>query len=165
VIEQAEYARILGQCLAEVGRHEEAEDALRRCLEDLRRVSPDPPGDSRAEREKTIASVLATLGDCLLKQGRPDRAEPPLRECLDLREVHMRNEELHLNAMSLLGASLAGQGRYEEAEPLLVRAYEGMVEGAQWKSAALERLLALYEAWGKPEKATEWRGRPDGEDR
>jgi hypothetical protein len=60
---------------------------------------------------------------------------------------------------------LAGQKRYVEAEPLLIRGYEGLKDreakiGAPAHRnlvAAAGRVVPFYEAWGKPDKASEWR--------
>jgi hypothetical protein len=68
-------------------------------------------------------------------------------------------------AESLLGASLAGQKEYGEAVPLLIEGYQGMVERknqirvGDWHhlKRAHEWIVQLYEAWGKPQKAAEWR--------
>jgi hypothetical protein len=74
--------------------------------------------------------------------------------------------------MSLLGGALLGQGRYSEAEPLIVPGYEGMKE-RQAKIAVLdqsrlreaaERVVRLYEDWGMAEQAAVWKaklGMPD----
>jgi hypothetical protein len=67
--------------------------------------------------------------------------------------------------MSLLGGALAAQGRYAEAEPLVVPGYEGMKERASRITAldqfrlreAAVRAVRLYEGWGKPEQAAEWK--------
>jgi hypothetical protein len=68
---------------------------------------------------------------------------------------------------SLLGASLAGQKRYAEAEPLLLSGYHGLKQ----RQAAIEaadrfvlaesakQIVALYRAWGKPAQAAEWRSK------
>ena len=69
--------------------------------------------------------------------------------------------------MSLLGASLAGQQKYADAEPLLLESCQGL----QQRQASLppylnaprritespERLVQLYDAWGKPAQAAEWK--------
>jgi len=68
-------------------------------------------------------------------------------------------------AESLMGASLAGQKKYPEAEPWLLEGYQGMVaRGNQMEvgdsyylGRARQWLAELYEAWGKPEKAAEWK--------
>ena len=79
-----------------------------------------------------------------------------------MRAKSMPGTWLHYNAMSLLGGALAGQKKYAEAEPLLVEGYENMKPpppAAVRKKEALERVVELYEAWGKPDKAKEWRAR------
>jgi hypothetical protein len=67
--------------------------------------------------------------------------------------------------MSQLGRALLGQGKYAEAEPLIVQGFEGMKVRAATipapvKSACLSeaagRVVQLYEAWGKPERARAW---------
>jgi eukaryotic-like serine/threonine-protein kinase len=67
--------------------------------------------------------------------------------------------------MSLLGATLLSQGRYAEAEPLVVTGYEG-IKAREAKIPALskpalaraaERVVGLYEAWGKPKQAKAWK--------
>ena len=64
------------------------------------------------------------------------------------------------NAMSLMGGAIALQGRHEVADPLLRDGYEKMDPpsgSATRKREALERLIAHYEAWGRPEDAARWR--------
>jgi hypothetical protein len=64
----------------------------------------------------------------------------------------------------LLGASLAGQKKFAESEPLLLEGYRGMAERKDridvpdWYhlDRAREWLVQLYQAWGKPTKAAEW---------
>jgi tetratricopeptide (TPR) repeat protein len=64
---------------------------------------------------------------------------------------------------SLLGASLLGQGKYAEAEPLLLSGYQGLLKQSPAISVdanlseAGQRLVHLYAAWGKPDQAGEWR--------
>src|SRR5262249_18641047 len=65
-----------------------------------------------------------------------------------------------------LGRALAGQGRYAEAEPLLLGWHDRL---RQWEKGltpflvrpeipeAMRSLTALYDAWGKPGRAKEWR--------
>jgi hypothetical protein len=67
--------------------------------------------------------------------------------------------------MSQLGAALAGQQKFLEAEALLIRGYEGMkaveakipASSQNHLASASKRIVPFYEAWGKPEKAAEWR--------
>src|SRR5262249_21420735 len=62
---------------------------------------------------------------------------------------------------NLLGASLAEQGRYAEAEPLLLESV-AVLRSAQGVPSnrvrqAMERVITFYNAWGKSEKAAVWR--------
>ncbi len=60
---------------------------------------------------------------------------------------------------------LLGRKKYAEAEPLLVAGYEGMKrreatippQGKPRLTEALERLVQLYEATGRPDEAARWR--------
>ncbi len=116
---------------------------------------------------RVISGVQATLGHNLLDLGRHAEAEQVLRDCLTTREKIMPDGWLRFNVMSLLGDSLLGQKQYAEAEPLLIRGFDGMKqrEGSIPANAkirlteAVERLVHLYEATGRPEKAQEWRGK------
>jgi hypothetical protein len=68
-------------------------------------------------------------------------------------------------AESVLGASLAGEKKYAEAEPYLREGYQGMltrkdridVPDRYHLDRAHEWLIQLYKAWGKSAKAAEWR--------
>jgi hypothetical protein len=79
----------------------------------------------------------------------------------------MPDDWSRFHAMSLLGGALLGQGQYAEAELLLVQGYEGMrVRQARIPASnkprlpeAVEWMVRLYEAWGKPDKAAEWKSK------
>jgi hypothetical protein len=66
---------------------------------------------------------------------------------------------------SLLGAAFAGQQKYADAELLLLAAIEGLDGCAKTippqfqmrRMEALERLVQLYDAWGKKDQAAVWR--------
>jgi tetratricopeptide (TPR) repeat protein len=103
------------------------------------------------------------LGAVLLDLNRPEDAEPHLRAvhaaCLRSDAAHARTAL----AAGKVGACLLAQKRYEEAEPLLVGCYERLhaVPNAPKATvrAACEQVVQLYDAWGKSEKAAEWRER------
>ena len=61
----------------------------------------------------------------------------------------------------MLGEALAGQERYEQAEPLLIAGHQGVSKAKDTPPArrheAVQRLVGLYEAWQKPDKAAEYR--------
>jgi tetratricopeptide (TPR) repeat protein len=63
-------------------------------------------------------------------------------------------------AMNIEGAALARLGRYAEAEPLLVGSQQGLAKAPIPNLAALgrQRLIELYERWGKLAEAQKLRG-------
>jgi TolA-binding protein len=68
------------------------------------------------------------------------------------------------NTQSWLGGAIAGQGRYAEAEPILLDAYERLKVApdevwAPRKRRAIGRIINFYESTGKHEKANEWRAK------
>jgi tetratricopeptide (TPR) repeat protein len=111
-----------------------------------------------------IGRTLALLGRVLTEKGKPAEAEPLLREAANLfREHYPTKRDFIAESESWLGASLVALGKYKEAEPLSLGSYE-MLKAAptvppRHKEAAKQRIIKLYEAWGKPDKAAEWRGK------
>ncbi len=149
----------VGSLLRDQGRLVEAESTIREVVDGRRRVLGD-------DHPRTLQS-LNDLGKLLNALDRYDECETLARQAAEagsraLGDDHWRVAE----ARSLLGEALTGQGRYDEAEPLLLAAYDRLEEsdpdGRRPKalSAAARRLVTLYEAWGRPEQAEHWRGRP-----
>jgi serine/threonine protein kinase/tetratricopeptide (TPR) repeat protein len=146
----------LASAYESLGRRAEAESLYRDIVARRRRTNkPDSP---------LLAGDLAGLGRLLLEQSRWSEAEPLLRECLAIRAKATPDEWVRYDAMSLLGGSLLGQGRYAEAEPWIVQGYEG-IKSRETKVAfskrlclreAAERVVRLYEAWGRPDRARAW---------
>lgn len=96
------------------------------------------------------ATSIKSLGELYMKMGDAEAAEARFREALRVREkVHSPGHWQISEARSLLGASLTQQGRFDAAEPLLVRAHAEFEQsrGAQDSKtqAALARLIALRE--------------------
>jgi eukaryotic-like serine/threonine-protein kinase len=117
-----------------------------------RRRKTGPPGSP------ILASDLSGLGRALLHLEKWSEAESVLRECLTIRAKAQPADWSRFDAMSLLGGALVGQGRYDEAGPLLAQGYEGMDKRAakippRFRAArlkgALGRLVRLCEATGK----------------
>ena len=97
----------------------------------------------KAKELRPIVEKLITLG----KRGG-----------LALRRQAMPAHWLTFQTASLLGEALTALGRHAEAEPLLLESFEKMKPPrAENRRLARERIVALYEAWGKPEKAAKWR--------
>jgi serine/threonine protein kinase/Tfp pilus assembly protein PilF len=104
-----------------------------------------------------------------LSQGKFAQSESLAREAVEFDRKNRPDDWRRFRSESLLGASLAGQRKYSEAEPLLLDGYQGMMAQKD-RMAAPERyhldrarqwLVTLYQAWGKPDKASEWRKKQD----
>jgi len=112
--------------------------------------------------------TLDTMGDLALTylaQGKFAESEPLAREAIESDRQKRPEDWQRFFAESLLGASLAGQKKYAEAEPLLLTGYQGMdarkatigVPDHYRLDRARDWLVQLYQAWGKPGKAAEWK--------
>jgi tetratricopeptide (TPR) repeat protein len=122
----------------------------------------------RAKKGSEDIDTLANTNNLVrayLDAGRWSEAEAQARECLEVRARKQPDNWLRFHTMSQLGAALAGQKKYAEAEPLLIGGYEGLearqakipVPSRKTLPAAAARIVPFYEAWGKMDKAAEWR--------
>src|SRR5262249_15455201 len=111
------------------------------------------------------ADALDALGVNLLSQNKAADAESTLRTGLAVQEKKQPSSWLAFNTQSMLGESLLLQKKYAEAEAQLLASYEGFkqreadipAEGRGRVTETLGRLVQLYVAWEKPDKAAEWR--------
>jgi eukaryotic-like serine/threonine-protein kinase len=116
------------------------------------------------EHTDTIASA-ADLALAYLSQGKFAESEPLAREALEFDRRKQPDVWQRYRSQGLLGASLAGQKKYAEAERLLLEGYRGMLARKDrigvpdWYhlERAREWIVQLYQAWGKPTEAAEWR--------
>ena len=114
-----------------------------------------------------LAGTLAQAGSTLISLKAWPDAEPILRECLAIRMAKEPDDWRTFNTKSMLGEALLGQKRYDEAEPLLADALDGLTKRAavippQGKVRfveAADRVISLYESWGKHDEAARWRVR------
>jgi len=119
-----------------------------------------------AQHPDTMASE-ADLALAYLSQGKFAESEPVAREALEAEKKVQPDNWQRFRAASLLGASLAGEKKYAEAGPLLLEGYQGMLARKDRIDAsdlyhlelAHQWVVQLYQAWGKPEKAAEWKKR------
>jgi len=111
-----------------------------------------------------LLTLMNNLGRAYLA-SEPATAEPILREALAgwMRKDH---DDWHtFEAAALLGRFLLIQKDYRAAEAYLLQGYEGLKSRAaripdisrRRIAETRARIVELYEAWGKPEKAAEWR--------
>jgi eukaryotic-like serine/threonine-protein kinase len=140
-------------------KYAQAEPLYAGVLEIKRRV----PGPQHSES----LDGMVSLGEVHLMQHDFVRAETVCREYLTILEEKSPDDWRRYYGQALLGASLAGQKRYVEAEPLLVHGHQGIGQRKatippgyrQLVTQAGERIVQLYQRWGKPEKAAEWRAK------
>jgi tetratricopeptide (TPR) repeat protein len=126
--------------------------------------------DPLSGRPNTTAVARARLGRCLVKAGRCAEAEPILREALAALEKALPGDWIEVHTQATLGAALASQRKYAEAEPYLTAGYDRLralvakrphlAERVE-PSEALDRVIRLYDDWGRPEQAAAWRTRRD----
>ena len=145
----------LADVLSRMEQRAEAEKLLREGLEVCRRKL-------RPNHEDTL-EYLALLGDVLCDAGRPAEAEPLLRECLLQRTLPLGHGDSWNTAAvrSLLGRCLVEQGHFAAAEPLLLGGYEELHGSkgvpARQLGRAVDRIVLMYERWGRLEQAETWR--------
>ena len=110
---------------------------------------------------------MVLLARVQLQQRKCADAETAIREALSSYDNTSPDNWRRYYSRTILGATLAGQGRYADAEPLLLSGYEGMAQreatmpfenrsaldqGGEW-------IVQLYRDWGQPQKAAVWRSR------
>jgi len=111
------------------------------------------------KRDSKRAVLDRNLAAVLVGQGKGREAEPLAQEALAIFRAAKSSWRVP-DAESVLGSCLVAEGRFAEAEPLLLGSYsilKASPEGAHYAPAALQRIVDLYEAWGRPDRAAPWR--------
>ena len=147
----------LARVYSSEGKHARAEPLFRETLEARRRVSGP-------EDEGTL-DTATHLAQSYQAQGKFAASEPIAREVVEIDRKKHSDAWQRFLAESLLGASLAGQKKFAEAEPRLLAGFRGMDVRKDRIAApdryhldqAREWIVQLYRGWGKPEKAAAWR--------
>jgi serine/threonine protein kinase len=112
-----------------------------------------------------LAAAYSKTGHLLLGQSKWREAEENFKRCLEIWEESRPDAWITFEVRSKLGTSLINQGRYGEAEQLVVDGYKGML--ARKKTipplsqhrlidAGLE-VVRLYERSGKPREVVAWK--------
>ena len=104
----------------------------------------------------------SVLGKILTRMGNVAEGEEHLRNALNLRARALKPGHTAIaTSQGLLGECLTAQKRFEEAEPLLLESHIAIEKTLSARDPRTEnakaRLVELYEAWGKPEKAVAFR--------
>jgi tetratricopeptide (TPR) repeat protein len=148
----------LGLAYERAGRLDEALPLLEEALKGRRaKLPPDHP-DTLLSMDNLARAVLAV---------RPAEAERLARECLAIRERLASDDWPTFETRGLLGGGLLGRKKFAEAEPLLLGSYEGLkarearIPAPERKrlTQAGDRIIRLYEEWGKPDEAAAWKAR------
>ncbi|HXY13131.1 MAG TPA: serine/threonine-protein kinase [Terriglobales bacterium] len=114
------------------------------------------------EHPDTMRSA-ADLALACLSQGKFAESGPLAREAMEVTRKSRPDDWQGFRAESLLGASLAGEKKYAEAEPLLLEGYQGMlarkdripIPDHYHLELAHRWIVQLYKDWGKPQKAAQ----------
>jgi len=146
----------LAAALKGTGRYEEAEPLYHEAIELRSQVLGE-------DHPYTIDS-LRGLGLLRAEQQRYEEAEKLFAESLERRRRVQGHEHYRtIRDMVHLGWVYTEQQRYSEAETLLLDAFELSFRVLnpldQITIESIGKIVELYEAWNKPEKAEEWRAK------
>ena len=147
----------LASVLRDSGKLTEAEQVLLQVL--------DADRATFGEDHPFIADDLRKLASVQDRMGELGAAEKHYREALEIQRKTFAEDSWQVaTTKSLLGGCLAKQGDSEQAEPLLVPSYQIIVntfgEDHPRSEALRGRIVAFYEAWGRPEEAAKYKQNP-----
>ncbi len=144
----------LGGALREQKKYLDAEQVFRVAAE----------SSTAAFGERSIESLIsrANLASALHKQNKFSEAEAIFRDIVGTARETLPEGHWITHAFGMdLGASLLALGSYAEAEQVLLESCDRLFDILGLKHRRSQRcmkaLIDLYEAWGKPEKAAEYR--------
>ena len=145
----------LAQLHADAGVFAEAESVCREALGRYMRIF--------GPRHKLTAVVQTLLGRILVNLQRYNEAAEIVQQALEIRLQTEPEYWETSKTRSIFGVALAGLGRFQEAEQHVLESYEKIRDnrgaGRRRTREALERIIFLYEQWGKPDQAAKWRAR------
>jgi hypothetical protein len=150
---------LLAENYASQRKYAEAEKTFSSLLDVQRRVSGP-------EIIQTVVTV-SNIGWVQLQQRRYADAERTFRDAASILARTAPDTWERFNVDSMLGAALAAQKKFEEAEPLLISGYDGMAAPRKPSTNAAmtsrfthrqagEAIVRLYADWGKPAQQAEW---------
>ena len=137
--------------------YQKAEDFFTRGIEYGNRELP-------GKDHPTTLAYMNGLAVLRTKQKQYEEAERLFHEALEARKYKLGDDHPDtLESKNDLAVLYKEQARYDEAQPLLLEAAKGRLLKLSDKhphtQESVNHLIELYEAWGKPEKAGEWRAR------
>jgi len=109
-----------------------------------------------------IANAMRNLAAALVRKGDYTMAEELFRRAIEIQRKTFAEDSWNIATTKLLlGACYNEAKRFREAEPLLLEAFPVIKKAFgidhSRTQAAINSLIGLYEAWGKPEKTAEYR--------
>jgi len=110
----------------------------------------------------TSDTSLILKSEALMAAERFEEAEEVLRGCMALRRKNLfEGHWLIAETTSRLGSAIAGQGRFDTAESMLLDAHDALEKNRlatrQIKNLSIKRIIGLYEAWEKPDAVSRWK--------
>jgi tetratricopeptide (TPR) repeat protein len=135
----------------QLGQYEAAESEYRAIVQIRRSTRPD---------SLELAIALDALADVLNRQSRYEDSEPVARESVAMVEKSVGRDQWRFAASNrTLGVALTGKRKYPEAESVLRASYDQLRrqrgESNRTTLLTLQRLIDLYNAWGKTQQANE----------
>jgi serine/threonine protein kinase/Tfp pilus assembly protein PilF len=132
--------------------------------ESLHREALEIRRKSLPKSHPEILTSTHNLADVLVQRGNGVAAEPLLREVLAERQRSLPAGNWQLGATeSMLGAALALQERYSDAEAKLIAGATALERDQTAplpvRRQALRRVVQFYNDRSRPEQASEWQGR------
>lgn len=114
------------------------------------------------ENSLAVANVYTTLADALVWTGAPEEAESVAREAMRIYVAELGPQNsMVLFAQAHVGDAVRAQGRYDEAERLLLESYRRFETPrpitARWRRYTLACLVRLYEGQGREADAAPYR--------
>jgi serine/threonine protein kinase/tetratricopeptide (TPR) repeat protein len=142
----------VADAVADKGDYATAEPLYREALAVQRKVLGD--------EHLNVGESLVGLADALCHQNKPLEGAAVSREALAIRQKALpRGHPDIAETESVLGGCLVEAHRYDEAESLLLGSYPILKAKANPSARAkgFQRIVRLYQALGKPDKAAEYR--------
>lgn len=130
--------------------------------EALFREAVDMKRKTLGDNHPSLATSLQNLAGILQTKGDHAGAEPLFKEAMDISQRSLAPDHwMVAETRGNYGACLAKLGRYPKAEEHLLASHGGLKTALgnahQRTQKAVENLVALYEAWGKPDQASRYR--------
>ena len=147
----ADTYQVLAEAAHALGEHDEAARYFEDAVAIKRQVYP--PG------HRAIGEALCNYGAVMVTTAGVSAALPVLRESVEiLRGVQPTPGVFLAAAENRLGKALLELRRFEQAEPYLLAAHRRLdARHTTQRERIRQRLVTLYRAWGKPDRASAFR--------